>query len=88
MQLNLQAAVEALRTHVAIPLAVEIERAASGMLEVAIAAMANAVRHVTLEHGLDPRDFTPRGLWRRWPPARRGGGSGTGDLHRDHPASL
>jgi N-methylhydantoinase A len=28
------------------------------MLEVAVAAMANAVRHVTLERGLDPRDFT------------------------------
>jgi N-methylhydantoinase A len=58
MQLNPQAAAEALRIHVAIPLAVEIERAASGMLEVAIAAMANAVRHVTLERDLDPRDFT------------------------------
>jgi len=58
MQLNPHAAAEALRTQVAIPLAVEIERAASGMLEVAIAAMANAVRHVTLERGLDPRDFT------------------------------
>jgi N-methylhydantoinase A len=28
------------------------------MLQVATAAMANAVRHVTLERGLDPRDFT------------------------------
>jgi N-methylhydantoinase A len=28
------------------------------MLQVAISAMANAVRHVTLERGLDPRDFT------------------------------
>src|SRR4029434_6892107 len=35
-----------------------LERAASGMLQVATSAMANAVRHVTLERGLDPRDFT------------------------------
>jgi N-methylhydantoinase A len=28
------------------------------MLQVATVAMANAVRHVTLERGLDPRDFT------------------------------
>ena len=28
------------------------------MLQVATSAMANAVRHVTLERGLDPRDFT------------------------------
>ena len=30
----------------------------SGILEVAVAAMANTVRHVTLGRGLDPRDFT------------------------------
>ena len=35
-----------------------LDRAASGMLQVATSAMANAVRHVTLERGLDPRDFT------------------------------
>src|ERR687892_170358 len=35
-----------------------LERAAAGMLQVATSAMANAVRHVTLERGLDPRDFT------------------------------
>jgi N-methylhydantoinase A len=37
---------------------VDLERAASGMLEIATGSMANAVRHVTLEQGLDPRDFT------------------------------
>jgi N-methylhydantoinase A len=37
---------------------VDLERAAVGMLEVATASMANAVRQVTLERGLDPRDFT------------------------------
>ncbi|HET7007753.1 MAG TPA: hydantoinase/oxoprolinase family protein, partial [Candidatus Binatia bacterium] len=40
------------------PLNVSLARAAAGMLQVATSAMANAVRHVTLERGLDPRDFT------------------------------
>jgi N-methylhydantoinase A len=33
-------------------------RAASGILAIAVASMANAVRAVTTERGLDPRDFT------------------------------
>jgi hypothetical protein len=39
------------------PLDMALERAASGMLEVVVAAMAKAVRPITLEHGLNPRDF-------------------------------
>lgn len=39
-------------------LGVDVERAATGMLEVATSEMANAVRGVTLNRGLDPRDFT------------------------------
>ena len=58
MRLNRNAAETALRDRLAQPLAVTIERAASGLLQVATSAMANAVRHVTLERGLDPRDFT------------------------------
>jgi len=58
MRLNRIAAENALRERVAQPLGVELERAASGMLEIATASMANAVRRVTLERGLDPRDFT------------------------------
>lgn len=58
MRLDRPAAEKALRERLAEPLAVSLERAASGMLQVATAAMANAVRHVTLERGLDPRDFT------------------------------
>ena len=58
MRLHRQAAETALHERVALPLRVNLERAASGMLQVAISAMANAVRHVTLERGLDPRDFT------------------------------
>ena len=58
MRLDRTAAEVALRERLARPLAVALERAASGMLQVATSAMANAVRHVTLERGLDPRDFT------------------------------
>jgi N-methylhydantoinase A len=58
MRLDRGAAERALRDKVAAPLGVNLERAAAGMLQVATAAMANAVRHVTLERGLDPRDFT------------------------------
>jgi N-methylhydantoinase A len=58
MRLDRAAAESALRERLAQPLNVSLERAAAGMLQVATAAMANAVRHVTLERGLDPRDFT------------------------------
>jgi N-methylhydantoinase A len=57
-QLDSAAAERAVRERVAGPLGVDLERAASGMLEVATSAMANAVRQVTLQRGLDPRDFT------------------------------
>ena len=58
MRLDRGAAESALRDRLAGPLNVSLERAAAGMLQVATSAMANAVRHVTLERGLDPRDFT------------------------------
>ncbi|MBV9132350.1 MAG: hydantoinase/oxoprolinase family protein [Chloroflexi bacterium] len=58
MRLDRAAAEHALQTRLAEPLQVDLERAASGMLEVATSAMANAVRQVTLQRGLDPRDFT------------------------------
>ena len=58
MRLDCAAAEAALRERVATPLGVDLERAAAGMLEVATASMADTVRHVTIEQGLDPRDFT------------------------------
>jgi N-methylhydantoinase A len=58
MTLDRLAATEALKVRVAQPLGLGLERAAAGILEIATASMANAVRHVTLERGLDPRDFT------------------------------
>ena len=58
MQLDRDAAAQSLRTRIADTLGVDLERAASGMLEVATSSMANVVRQVTLQRGLDPRDFT------------------------------
>ena len=58
MSLDGQAAHDALRRQVAEPLGLTVERAASGVLAIAVASMANAVRGVTTERGLDPRDFT------------------------------
>lgn len=58
MRLDRAAAETALRARISGPLHVDLERAAAGMLDVATSAMANGVRQVTLQRGLDPRDFT------------------------------
>ena len=58
MGLEGQAAHDALSYQVAQPLGLTVERAASGIIAIAVASMANAVRAVTTERGLDPRDFT------------------------------
>jgi N-methylhydantoinase A len=58
MRLDQAVAETVLRECLAQPLNLGVQRAAEGMLQVATSAMANAVRHVTLERGLDPRDFT------------------------------
>lgn len=58
MRLDVEAAHRAIATHIAEPLGIAVIEAAQGILEIANAAMANAVRAVTTERGLDPRDFT------------------------------
>ena len=57
MQLDLAASTSAVATHVATPLGLDVPLAAGGIIAIATAAMANAVRAVTTERGLDPRDF-------------------------------
>jgi len=49
---------EAIRNHVGQPLGLPLEDAAHGIRAVANAAMARAVRAVTVERGRDPRDLT------------------------------
>lgn len=58
MALDAAAGLRAIQKEVAEPLALSLERAAAGMIEIAVSSMANAVRAVTTERGLDPRDFT------------------------------
>ncbi len=58
MRLNVSAAAEAIEREIASPLDLSVIRAADGILAIAVSSMANAVRAVTTERGLDPRDFT------------------------------
>jgi len=58
MRLDEAAAVKAIREIIARPLHMETLDAASGIIAIANATMANAVRAVTTERGLDPRDFS------------------------------
>ncbi|MFP5069721.1 hydantoinase/oxoprolinase family protein [Pseudonocardia nantongensis] len=56
-QLRRDLAEKALRTTVADPLALGVDRAAEAVLEVANANMADAVRLISIRRGLDPREF-------------------------------
>ncbi|PXY18103.1 hypothetical protein BAY59_34835 [Prauserella coralliicola] len=57
MQLSLDAAAAAMRSRIAEPLGLSVEEAAAGTLAIAETSMTYAIRAVTVERGLDPRDF-------------------------------
>lgn len=57
MTLDPVPAEEAIRTRIAEPLGLEVHEAASAMLQVANANMADAVRLISLQRGYDPREF-------------------------------
>ena len=57
IRLDVAAAAGAIREQIAQPLGITLEAAAHGITAIATASMANAVRAVTTERGLDPRDF-------------------------------
>jgi N-methylhydantoinase A len=57
ISIDLDRAIEAIRRHVAEPLNTSIEEAASAIVQVANANMANGVRLVSIRRGYDPRDF-------------------------------
>jgi N-methylhydantoinase A len=57
MKLDLEASSEAMRCKVAEPLGMSVEEAAAGTLSIAETSMTYAIRAVTVERGLDPRDF-------------------------------
>ncbi len=57
MRLDVDAAERAIREHVATTTGVELESAATGVLRIAQTNMTYAIRALTVERGLDPRDF-------------------------------
>jgi N-methylhydantoinase A len=58
LRLDAGAATTALVDHVASPLSLGVEETAVGIIRIAASAMANIVRQITTERGLDTRDFT------------------------------
>ena len=57
MRLDMDAAGRAIREHIAAPTGFDIEPAAMGVLRIAETNMTYAIRTLTVERGLDPRDF-------------------------------
>jgi N-methylhydantoinase A len=57
LRLAPEAARRAIETHVARPLRLEVDEAAAGMYRVVNANMAHGVRMITVQRGLDPREF-------------------------------
>jgi N-methylhydantoinase A len=55
--LDAEKSAEAIRTRLAEPLSTSVEEAAAAMHRLTVATMSDAVRTVTVERGLDPRDF-------------------------------
>ena len=57
LPLDARLAREAVKTRLADPLGLSVERAAYGMFTIVNANMVNGIRRVTVERGYDPRDF-------------------------------
>lgn len=57
MQLDRESAESALRERIAEPLGLSLVDAADGIIRIAVTQMANVVKRVTTERGLDARDF-------------------------------
>ena len=57
LPLDTQKAYDAVRSNLADPLGLSVERAAYGMFTIVNANMVNGIRRVTVERGYDPRDF-------------------------------
>lgn len=56
--LHRELAVESIQRAIAQPLGIEIEEAAEGIIRVINAAMAREMRVITVQRGIDPRDFS------------------------------
>lgn len=58
LQLDRQAAVQAMEEHIARPLNMEVTAAAQGIYQLVNTAMAAGIKEITLEKGYDPRKMT------------------------------
>ncbi|WP_349357997.1 hydantoinase/oxoprolinase family protein [Stappia sp.] len=61
LPLDLDKARKAIKTHLADPLGISVEKAAHGMFTIVNNNMVNAIRRVSVERGYDPRDFVLMG---------------------------
>ncbi|MDE9451928.1 hydantoinase/oxoprolinase family protein [Aliiroseovarius sp. Z3] len=61
LPLDVDKARSAIRTHLADPLGISVEKAAYGMFTIVNNNMVNAIRRVSVERGYDPRDFVLMG---------------------------
>lgn len=61
-RLDIEASKAAIETHIAKPLGMSLEEAASGILAVADAHMERAIRLISIERGHDPRQFALLGF--------------------------
>jgi len=61
LPLDLDKARNAIKTHLADPLGISVEKAAHGMFTIVNNNMVNAIRRVSVERGYDPRDFVLMG---------------------------
>lgn len=57
LPLDAEKARRAIKTHLADPLGISVEKAAYGMFTIVNNNMVNAIRRVSVERGYDPRDF-------------------------------
>ncbi|MGP3533215.1 hydantoinase/oxoprolinase family protein [Microbacterium sp. RD1] len=58
IRLDVDAAREAVRIHVAEPLGMTVDEAAAGIVQIADSHMSDLMRQVTVQRGHDPREFT------------------------------
>lgn len=61
LPLDAEKARNAIKTHLADPLGISVEKAAYGMFTIVNNNMVNAIRRVSVERGYDPRDFVLMG---------------------------
>lgn len=55
--LDMDLAIKAIDTHIATPLGLDVNTAAAGILTIVNSNMATAIRAVSIERGIDPRDY-------------------------------